>query len=231
MIKVLPISVLGALLSLTPFLQAENIRYSPASPEKAFLSDHRWEIYGGVDYKPYSPGWGSGRTSPFWGLNGEAARFFTRHWAVAGTGRGYFGTAHVAEPNEYGISRPTTDEYMYMGGPEYRYERNEHINLSLHAFFGAEYNQVNGNVKTSSGEFINPEAVGLYKDQPAFASAFGGAVDFAVNDHWAVRVEPEAILDDFRSSSGLGGLTPHLGVSAGAVYRFGAIHKLRRSSY
>ncbi|MFT4113194.1 outer membrane beta-barrel protein [Silvibacterium sp.] len=221
----------AAAFCLSPVLSAESAltNYIPTSPVENPISEHRWEIFGGIGYKPYSVGPGSGHTSPFWGFNGEGAYFFTSHWGIAGTGRGYFGTAHVNVPNSYGIYRPTTDEYMYMGGPEYRYARNEHLNLSLHAFVGAEYNQINGNIRTTSGEYVDPEAVGVYKDQPALGSSFGGAADFAVNNHWAFRIEPEVVMDDFKWSPNGGGLSAHFGASAGVVYRMRGIHHRGKS--
>ncbi|GGH14472.1 outer membrane beta-barrel protein [Silvibacterium dinghuense] len=224
-------SVLGTVLTLVPALRAEEPLpdYTPTSPIKNPLSNHRWEVYGGIAYKPFQAGPGDGHTSTMWGFNGEAARFFNEHWAIAATGRGVYGTAHP-DPNSYGFTKPPVTEYMYMGGPEYRYARNEHLNLSLHAFFGAGYNQINGSLRLKSGEYIDPELVGLYKDEPAFVSSFGGAADFAVTNHWAIRLEPEAVLDDFTHSDNTGGMAVHFGASAGVVYRFHTITR-KRASY
>jgi hypothetical protein len=77
----------------------------------------------------------------------------------------------------------------------------------------------NSAVKDQSGTPINPEAIGLFKNQLSFGSAIGGSIDLNRSARWAFRISPDATLTDFQSSTGKGGIHEQFALSVGVVYR------------
>jgi hypothetical protein len=214
--------VLAVVMALYPCyrMQAQQLpsKYVPQLPTQNVQYDYRWELYGGAAYSHFIAGPDLPGTN-LYGFDVEAARFLRSNWAITATGRGYYGSTSV-EANSYGVTKPPVRTYLFMGGPEYRRAHNQHLSMTLHAYFGTGYGLFNSGVKNKSGGAVDPELVGMYKNQLSRgAGAFGGSLDFNVSERWAVRVAPEATLTDFRSSSGKGGLNAQYAATVGVVYR------------
>ncbi len=180
--------------------------------------DYKWEVYGGPAYSHFNAGPSLVQGSNLGGFDIQGARFVRSRWAIAANGRGYYGTSGV-DPNPYGIKGPFVSEYMFLAGPEYRGPSNEHVSMTFHALFGGAYGMFNSAVKDQSGTPINPEAIGLFKNQLSFGSAIGGSIDLNRSARWAFRISPDATLTDFQSSTGKGGIHEQFALSVGVVYR------------
>ena len=173
--------------------------------------NYRYELYGGFSYTHFNAGPNLLQGANLGGFSFDGARFFTRRWAAAASGRGYYGTTGVA-PNDANVRGPAVSQYMFMGGPEYRALSNQHASLTLHALFGGAYGRVDSD--------IAPETTaqrGLFSNQVAFGGAFGGAIDLNRSPRLAFRIQPEATLTNY----GGAGLHEQVAISVGLVYRLG----------
>jgi hypothetical protein len=209
------LAVLSAVTLLTGSLLRAQVTQLPTN-DVAY--DYRWEFYGGGAYTHFQAGLDLPSTN-LYGFDGEAARYVRRHWAVVGSGRGYFGNTDVL-PNSYKLTSQSIRDYMFLGGAQYRVERNQHLSLTLHALAGGEYGVFNPNVDYPTGGRINPESVGLYKNQMGFAGAFGGSVDFNLSERLALRIAPEATLTHFTGAFGASSLDAHYAATVGVIYKF-----------
>jgi hypothetical protein len=185
-------------LSNTPSSALAGVRY-----------DYKWELYGGFAYSHFNAGPNLLQGANLGGFDIQAARFFRPRWALAGNVRGYYGTSGVI-PNPYGIEGPFVSEHMFLVGPEYRGPSNEHASITLHALVGGAY----GNFEHAIGD-VPPGALGLFSNQLAFGSAFGGSIDLNRSPRLVFRISPDATLTDF----GGAGLHEQFAISVGLVYR------------
>jgi hypothetical protein len=182
---------------------------TPASALAGVKYDYKWELYGGFAYSHFNAGPNLLQGANLGGFDLQAARFFTPRWAAAANVRGYYGTSGVV-PNPYNITGPFVSEHMFLFGPEYRGPSNEHASLTLHALVGGAY----GNFERDlSG--VPPGALGLFSNQFAFGSAFGGSIDLNRSPRLAFRISPDATFTDFGSA----GLKDQFAISVGLIYR------------
>lgn len=219
------VSMLAVAVVLLPCFQKQaQAQYqqpvvAPSDTLAGVHYDYKWEFYGGVAYSHFNAGPDLVQGSNLGGFDVQAARFFRKRWALAANGRGYYGTSGVL-PNPYGIKGPFVSEYMFLGGPEYRGPSNEHVSMTFHALFGGAYGTFSSAIQDQSGNSIDPELVGLFKNQMTFGSAIGGSIDLNRSPRWVFRISPDATLVDFKNSEGKGGLKEQFALSVGIVYRW-----------
>jgi len=182
---------------------------APSSALAGVRYDYKWEMYGGFAYSHFNAGPNLLQGANLGGFDIQAARFLKPRWAVAGNVRGYYGTSGVI-PNPYGITGPFVSEHMFLVGPEYRGLSNEHGSIMLHALVGGAYGNFE---KDLSG--VPPAALGLFSNQFAFGSAFGGSIDLNRSPRLVFRISPDATLTDFGSA----GLKDQFTISVGLLYR------------
>jgi len=185
---------------------------TPAAPVSALAGvkyDYRWELYGGFAYSHFNAGPNLLQGANLGGFDIQAARFFTPRWAAVGNVRGYYGTSGVV-PNPYGIEGPFVSEHMFLVGPEFRGPSNEHGSITLHALVGGAYGNFERDIDN-----VPPGALGLFSNQFAFGSAFGGSIDLNRSPRLVFRISPDATLTDF----GGAGLKDQFTISVGILYR------------
>jgi hypothetical protein len=171
--------------------------------------DYKWEIYGGFAYSHFNAGPNLLQGANLGGFDVQAARFLNQRWAAVGNVRGYYGTSGVV-PNPYNIKGPFVSEHMFLAGPEFRALSNEHASMTLHALVGGAY----GDFQRDIGS-VPPGALGLFSNQFAFGSAFGGSIDLNRSPRLAFRISSDATFTDFGSA----GLKDQFALSVGLVYR------------
>lgn len=214
--------MLAAAVALLPCFQNQALAQyqqpvvAPSDTLSGVRYDSKWEFYGGVAYSHFNAGADLVQGSNLGGFDVQAARFLTKRWAVAASGRGYLGTSGVV-PNPYGIKGPFVSEYMFMAGPEYRGPSNQHVSLTLHALFGGAYGSFESALQDQSGARVPPAALGLFSNQTTFGSAIGGSIDLNRSAKWAFRISPDATLTNFGSA----GIHEQFAISVGVVYRLG----------
>jgi len=173
--------------------------------------NYRYEVYGGLSYTHFNAGPNLLQGANLGGFSLDGARFFDRKWAAAASVRGYYGTTGVV-PNDENIRGPFVAQYMFMGGPEYRWIANPHASVTLHALVGGAYGQFSSDIAPDT-----PAQLGLFNNQLAFGGAFGGAIDLNRSPRLAFRIQPEGTLTNY----GGAGLHEQVAISVGLVYRLG----------
>ena len=192
-----------------PQSTTQPLSNAPSSALAGVRYDYKWELYGGFAYSHFNAGPNLLQGANLGGFDIQAARFLKPRWAVAGNVRGYYGTSGVV-PNPYNITGPFVSEYMFLAGPEYRALSNEHGSVMLHALVGGAYGRFESDL---SG--VPPAALGLFSNQFAFGSAFGGSIDLNRSPRLVFRISPDATFTDFGSA----GLKDQFAISVGIVYR------------
>jgi hypothetical protein len=194
---------------------------APSAPLAGVRYDNRWEVYGGVAYSHLTAGPQLTQGSNLGGFDASVSRFFTPRWALEGNVRGYYGTSGAA-PNPYGIRGPFVNEYLFVGGPEWRGPSNEHVTTTLHGLIGGAWGRFESALYDQNDNKVPPQAVGFYPSQLAFGSVLGGTIDLNRSPKLAFRVSPDAVLTDYNSSYISGSrLKADFAISVGLVYRLG----------
>jgi hypothetical protein len=193
--------------------QAQNTTpvVAPNSALAGVRYDYRWELYGGVAYTHFNAGPTLLQGANLGGFDIQGARFFTPRWAVAANVRGAYGTSGVI-PNPYNIKGPFVSQHMFLVGPEFRGPSNEHASMTFHALVGGAY----GDFQKDIGS-IPPGTLGLFSNQFAFGSAFGGSIDLNRSPRLAFRISPDATFTNYGSA----GLKDQFALSVGLIYRLG----------
>ena len=190
-----------------------TVQAAPPEAPQAVRYDNKYEISGGFayDHLHVSPPLPEGAN--LGGFNIIGTRWFTDRLAAAASVRGYYGTTGAA-PNVFGVAGPYVNQYLFLGGAEFRGPHNQNVATSVHALFGG------GHLSTESGlKGQPPQSLGILPSQTAFASAIGGSLDINRSPRLAYRITPELILTRY-SGSQSSGTQYNFGFAAGILYRF-----------
>jgi hypothetical protein len=193
-------------------------RLGPAAP---VTYDNKYEVYGGLNYMNFKAGENLPTRMNLGGAEIEGAWWVTPRWAVAAEYRGEAGTTQVYPNAEvYGIHRPLVYMNMGLGGVEYRWLKNQHAALNVHAYGGIAAGVFDaGTQGFGAGDIYNATQnatlVGLYADHSAPIIALGGSLDFNRSKNWAIRLSPDLILEHFGNEE-----RQFFSISGGILYRF-----------
>lgn len=185
---------------------------APSEPLSGIRYNAKWELYGGPGFAHFKAGPNLIQGANLGGLDLQASRWFTRHWAAEASIRGYYGTS-APIPNPDGIHGPFVAEHFAVAGAEYRLPSNEHASITLHALAGGAhglFDKALGNVP--------PGEVGFYSNQFTFGSLLGGSIDLNRSPKLAFRISPDATITRFGSE-----FQEQFAISVGIVYRIGHI--------
>lgn len=180
--------------------------------------DSRWELYGGPAYSHFNAGPTLLQGANLGGVDIQAARFFTRRWALAANGRVYLGTSGAA-PNPYGIRGPFVSQTMFLAGPELRGPSNQHASMTFHALVGGAYGSFESALYDQNNRKVDPDLVGFFNNQTVFASALGGSIDLNRSPKLAFRISPDATLTNYTGKP----FKEQFAISVGIVYRLGKV--------
>src|ERR1035438_7339825 len=95
-----------------------NGTYVVVDPLAGVRYDNRFDIYVAPAYDHMKAGPTLLQGSNLGGLDVSGSYWFSKHWAIEGSGRGYLGTSGAA-PNDQSINGPFVSEYFFTGGPEW----------------------------------------------------------------------------------------------------------------
>ena len=209
----LMVAAAAILFSAGSRAQAQNTTpvVAPNNALAGVRYDYRWELYGGVAYTHFNAGQTLLQGANLGGFDIQGARFFTQRLAIAANVRGAYGTSGVV-PNPYNIKGPFVSQHMFLVGPEYRGPSNEHVSMTFHALVGGAY----GDFEKDLGG-VPAGTLGLFNNQFAFGSAFGGSIDLNRSPRLAFRISPDATFTNYGSA----GLKDQFALSVGLVYRLG----------
>jgi len=195
--------------------------YVAGDPLSGVRYDNRYDISLGMAYDHMKAGPEVLQGSNIGGLDLSASYWFSRHWAVEGSGRYYLGTSG-AEPNRDHIDGPFVSEFFFTGGPEWLGPHNKHGALYAHALVGG----VKGNFEQDLRGNL-PSVVGFYNDQTALAAIIGGHMDLNRSAHWVFRITPDAVITRYGTNYAPSAYIPagkftdvNFAISVGVQYKF-----------
>lgn len=178
--------------------------------------DNRYDLSLGLAYDHIKAGPNLLQGSNLGGLDLSGSYWFSRHWAVEGTGRGYAGTSGAA-PNAVSIDGPFVAQYLFAAGPEWLGPHNKHGALIAHVLVGGAYGDFEHDLRGNS-----PAVVGFYNNQIAPALIMGGHLDLNRSPRWVFRITPDAVLTDYGINYGNNArqMDINFAISVGVEYRF-----------
>jgi len=206
-----------------------NGTYIAIDPLAKVRYDNRFDFSLGAAYGHIHAGPVALQGANLGGLDLSASYWFSKHWAVEGSGRSYLGTSGVActglcggpEPNAGNteVKGPFVSQYMFVAGPEWLGPHNKHGDIILHVLGGGAYFLSHDFPQT-------PVGVNFYDNQVAPAAVFGGHIDLNRSEHWVFRMTPDALFTRYGYSfpAGRGTSSPHnnwnAAFSVGVEYKF-----------
>jgi hypothetical protein len=193
-------------------------RLGPAAP---VTYDNKYEVYGGLNYMNFKAGENLPTRMNLGGAEFEGTYWLTGKWGLSAAYRGDAGTTQVYPKAEInGIHRPVVYMNMVLGGVEYRWLKNQHAALNVHAYGGVadgvfDAGTQGAGVTPGPNAAYNANQVGLYADHTAPIFALGGSLDFNRSKNWAIRLSPDLILEHFGNEE-----RQFFSISGGILYRF-----------
>jgi hypothetical protein len=210
----------GVLAQSTATPTAGTGTYIAIDPLANVRYDNRFDVSLGMAYGHIMAGPTLTQGANLGGLDLSGSYWFSKHWAVEGTGRGYLGTSG-AGVNSVNIKGPFVSQYIFAGGPEWLGPHNKHGALIAHALVGGAYGDFEKDLRGNP-----PSVVDFYNDQVAMAAVFGGHIDLNRSARWVFRVTPDALYTRYSTNyrtptTGTGAHNNwNFGISVGAEYRF-----------
>jgi hypothetical protein len=193
-----------------------NGTYIASDPLANVRYDNRFDVSLGMAYQHMKAGPTLLEGANLGGLDLSAAYWFSKHWAIQGSGRAFAGTSGAA-PNTLSIKGPFVSEYFFTAGPEWLGPHNKHGAILAHVLVGGVYGNFEKDLKGNP-----PSSVGFYNDQIAPAAIIGGHFDLNRSPRWVFRVTPDAVLT--RYSINYGPKTTandvNFAISVGVEYKF-----------
>ena len=221
-------AVAALALSFAPRVQAQstasptagNGTYIASDPLAGVRYDNRYDLSLGMAYRHIKAGPNVLQGANLGGLDLSGSYWFSKHWAVEGSGRYYLGTSGVgsvggSNSGENLVKGPFVSEQIFVAGPEWLGPHNKHGALSDNAFFGGAH--------FDSHDFPqNPQSIGFYNNQVAPAAIIGGHMDLNRSAHWVFRITPDAVITRYSTNA-----TPNVtqtdvnfAISVGIEYKF-----------
>jgi len=148
-----------------------NGTYISTDPLANIHYDNRYDLSLGLAYDHMKAGPTLLQGSNLGGLDLSGSYWFSRHWALEGSGRAYLGTSGAA-PNAYAINGPFVSQYLFVAGPEWLGPHNKHGALIAHALVGGAYGNFDTDLRGQS-----PSVVDFYNNQLALGAILGGHFD------------------------------------------------------
>jgi hypothetical protein len=203
---------------------AGNGTYIATDPLALVRYDNRFDVSLGMAYDHMKAGPNLLEGSNLGGLDLSGSYWFSKHWALEGSGRGYVGTSGAA-PNTFingqgkseSIQGPFVAQYLFVAGPEWLGPHNKHGALIAHALVGGAYGKFEQDLRGNS-----PSLVGFYNDQVAPAAIIGGHIDLNRSARWVFRITPDAVITRYSAQykPKLTQTDVNFAISVGVQYKF-----------
>jgi hypothetical protein len=203
---------------------AGNGTYIAVDPLANVRYDNRYDVSLGMAYDHMKAGPSLLQGSNLGGLDLSASYWFSKHWAVEGSGRGYVGTSGTA-PNTFlnsqgqseSIQGPFVAQYLFVAGPEWLGPHNKHGALIAHAMVGAAHGNFEQDLRGNP-----PSLVDFYNNQTALGAIVGGHMDLNRSAHWVFRITPDAVITRYSINYGskITQNDVNFAISVGVLYKF-----------
>jgi hypothetical protein len=203
---------------------AGNGTYIASDPLASVRYDNRYDVSLGMAYDHMKAGANVLQGANLGGLDLSGSYWFSKHWAVEGSGRYYLGTSGAGSvggdnTGEKLVRGPFVSEQFFTAGPEWLGPHNKHGDVILHALFGGAH--------IDSHDYpLNAQKIGFYPNQVALAGIIGGHIDLNRSAHWVFRVTPDAVMTHYsmKTTPDLTQYDVNFAISVGLEYKF---HKKR----
>jgi len=199
-----------------------NGTYIAVDPLADVKYDNRYDVSLGMAYDHMKAGPTLLEGSNLGGLDLSASYWFSRRWAIEGSGRGYVGTSGAGTGGNVStqlISGPFVAQYLFVGGPEWLGPHNKHGALIAHAMVGGAYGEFEKDLRG-----LPPSAVDFYPNQVALGAIVGGHIDLNRSARWVFRITPDAVITRYAINYGpkTTQTDVNFAISVGVQYRFKA---------
>lgn len=202
-----------------------NGTYIATDPLANVKYDNKFDVSLGLAYDHMKAGPTLLQGSNLGGLDLSGSYWFSRHWALEGSGRGYAGTSGAGLGNNVStnpISGPFVAQYLFVAGPEWLGPHNKHGALIAHALVGGAYGEFEHDLRG-----LPPSAVDFYPNQLALGAIVGGHIDLNRSSRWVFRITPDAVITRYNINYGtkITQNDVNFAISVGVEYRFKAKRK------
>ena len=172
---------------------AGNGTYIASDPLSGVRYDNRYDVSLGMAYDHMKAGADVLQGTNLGGLDLSASYWFSKRWAVEGSGRAYLGSSGAGTSGPNVVHGPFVSQYLFVARPEWLGPHNKHGALIAHAMFGGAYFDAHlGNV--------SPQTENFYYNQVAPAAIIGGHMDLNRSAHWVFRITPDAVLTRYSTN-------------------------------
>jgi hypothetical protein len=202
-----------------------NGTYVAIDPLANVRYDNRFDVSLGAAYGHIMAGPTLDQGSNLGGLDLTGSYWFSKHWALEGSGRGYVGTSGAGVnhdgPGGGAIKGPFVAQYLFGAGPEWLGPHNKHAAMIAHVLVGGAYGDFEKDLLGHP-----PSDFDFYNNQIAPAAIFGGHFDLNRSPRWVFRVTPDALFTRYSTdystpTTGTGGHNNwNFGISVGMEYKF-----------
>jgi hypothetical protein len=165
--------------------------YVASDPLAKVRYDNRFDVSLGFAYDHMKAGPTLLQGSNLGGLDLSGSYWFSKHWAVEGSGRAYLGSSG-AGVNNLGIKGPFVAQYIGAAGPEWLGPHNKHGAMLAHVLVGGVKGSFEKELRGNS-----PKLVDFYNDQIAPAAIIGGHFDLNRSPRWVFRITPDAVITHY----------------------------------
>src|ERR1017187_4256798 len=172
---------------------AGNGTYIASDPLSGVRYDNRYDLSLGMAYDHMKAGANVLQGSNLGGLDLSGSYWFSKHFALEGSGRSYLGSSGAGTSGPNVVHGPFVSQYLFVAGPEWLGPHNKHGALIAHAMFGGAYFDAHlGNV--------SPQTENFYYNQVAPAAIIGGHMDLNRSARWVFRITPDAVLTRYSTN-------------------------------
>ena len=180
-------AILSGALLFAPILHAQITATAPASTGPDNLQ--RFDIDGGAAYTHFNPGYAHRvEATNLIGWQGSATGWFSKHYGVEASGRGFYGN-YPLPVNNYGITGTSNiAEHLFLFGPSFRLLETVKYTAGMHVLIGGAYGSFDSGFASTG---VQPRDIGVYNTQLAFAGAIGGWADYNLRPKFAVRFKAD----------------------------------------
>jgi len=194
---------------------AGNGTYIAIDPLANVRYDNRFDASLGAAYDHIKAGPNVLQGANLGGLDISGSYWFSKHWAVEGSGRTYLGTSGVGQPNDEGIKGPLVAQYLFAAGPEWLGPHNKHGALIAHVLVGGAH--FDSHIWPLTAQQAN-----FYNNQLAPAAIIGGHIDLNRSAHWVFRITPDAVVTRYgiNYGSNITQTDVNFAISVGVEYKF-----------
>lgn len=200
---------------VTPDQPSNNGRYISTDPLALVRYDNKFDVSLGMAYRHLKAGPNVLQGANLGGLDLTASYWFSKHWAVQGTGRYYVGTSGIGQATSPTKKGPFVSEQIFAAGPEWLGPHNKHGAILAHVLVGGAH--------FSSHVYpLTPALANFYNDQLAPAAIVGGHFDLNRSARWVFRITPDAVVTRYGTDYGkkITQTDVNFAISVGVEYKF-----------